>query len=111
MNDRIFVNVTSGGFSAEVTANTPPQLKKAIGGAAYSLMGVVPAGSHESRIRILTVLSSICMLLTLIAGIYGMNFSRMPELQTSWGYPATLGTMVLIAIGQLWLFHKRDWFG
>ena len=43
MNDRIFVNVTSGGFGAEVTANTPTQLKKAIGGAAYSLMGVVTA--------------------------------------------------------------------
>ena len=43
VNDRIFVNVTSGGFGAEVTANTPPQLKKAIGGAAYSLMGIVTA--------------------------------------------------------------------
>ncbi len=43
VNDRIFVNVTSGGFGAEVTANTPPRLKKALGGAAYSLMGVVTA--------------------------------------------------------------------
>lgn len=43
VNGRIFVNVTSGGFGAEVTANTPPQLKKAIGGAAYSLMGLVTA--------------------------------------------------------------------
>ena len=43
VNDRIFVNVTSGGFGAEVTANTPPQMKKALGGAAYSLMGLVTA--------------------------------------------------------------------
>lgn len=43
VNDRIFVNVTSGGFGAEVTANTPPQLKQVLGGAAYSLMGVVTA--------------------------------------------------------------------
>lgn len=43
VNGRIFVNVTSGGFGAEVTANTPPQLKKALGGVAYSLMGVVTA--------------------------------------------------------------------
>jgi lipid kinase YegS len=41
VNGRIFVNVTSGGFGAEVTANTPPQMKKALGGAAYSLMGLV----------------------------------------------------------------------
>lgn len=43
VNGRIFVNVTSGGFGAEVTASTPPQLKKALGGVAYSLMGVVTA--------------------------------------------------------------------
>lgn len=43
VNGRIFVNVTSGGFGAEVTANTPPELKKALGGAAYSLMGLVTA--------------------------------------------------------------------
>ena len=43
VNGRIFVNVASGGFGAEVTANTPPQMKKALGGAAYSLMGVVTA--------------------------------------------------------------------
>jgi len=52
VNDRIFVNVTSGGFGAEVTAATPPQLKKALGGAAYSLMGLVTAAKmdpHECR--------------------------------------------------------------
>ena len=64
----------------------------------------------ESRIRILTVFSAICMPLTLIAGIYGMNFSRMPELQAQWGYPATLAAMAVIAVGQLWFFHKRGWF-
>ncbi len=43
VNDRFFVNVTSGGFGAEVTANTPSQMKKVLGGAAYSLMGIVTA--------------------------------------------------------------------
>ena len=65
----------------------------------------------ESRLRVLTILSTICMPLTLIAGIYGMNFSRMPELQVSWGYPATLVTMAGIALGQIWYFYKRGWFG
>ena len=63
----------------------------------------------ESRIRILTILSSICMPLTLIAGIYGMNFASMPELRSSWGYPITLGTMAAIAIGQLVFFYGRGW--
>ena len=56
VNDRIFVNVTSGGFGAEVTANTPPQMKKALGGAAYSLMGLVTAAKmnpYECRLTML----------------------------------------------------------
>jgi len=55
VNDRIFVNVASGGFGAEVTANTPPKLKKALGGAAYSLMGVVTAAKmnpYECRFEL-----------------------------------------------------------
>jgi lipid kinase YegS len=54
-NDRYFVNVASGGFGAEVTTNTPPALKKALGGAAYSLMGVVTAAKaspHHSRVTL-----------------------------------------------------------
>jgi len=43
MNDRIFVNVASGGFGAEVTANTPVEMKNLLGGGAYSLMGLVTA--------------------------------------------------------------------
>jgi magnesium transporter len=65
----------------------------------------------EARIRILTILSSICMPLTLIAGIYGMNFARMPETQWPWGYPVTLAAMFAIAVGQLVFFYKRGWLG
>lgn len=43
VNDQYFLNVASGGFGAEVTANTPKEMKDALGGAAYSLMGVVTA--------------------------------------------------------------------
>jgi lipid kinase YegS len=42
-NDRWFVNVASGGFGATVTATTPPELKRLLGGAAYTLMGVILA--------------------------------------------------------------------
>jgi magnesium transporter len=43
---------------------------------------------------------------TLIAGVYGMNFSNMPELGWSVGYPAALGTM-LLSSGILYLVFKR----
>ena len=65
----------------------------------------------EARIRTLTILSSICMPLTLIAGIYGMNFARMPELHSSFGYPVTLALMFVIACSQLVFFYSRGWFG
>ena len=45
VNGRVFVNVTSGGFGAEVTARTPPALKQAVGGAAYSIVGLVTAAT------------------------------------------------------------------
>ena len=43
VNDRFFINVASGGFGAEITATTPQQLKSALGGGAYALMGLVKA--------------------------------------------------------------------
>jgi YegS/Rv2252/BmrU family lipid kinase len=43
VNDRFFINVASGGFGAEVTASTPIEMKKALGGAAYSIRGPVTA--------------------------------------------------------------------
>ena len=64
----------------------------------------------ESRLRVLTILSAICMPLTLIAGVYGMNFVAMPETQVRWGYPATLAVMLTIALGQLWYFARHGWF-
>ena len=47
MNKRSFINVASGGFGAEITATTPVDLKKALGGGAYTLMGLVKAFSLE----------------------------------------------------------------
>jgi magnesium transporter len=63
------------------------------------------------RLAVLTVVSAIFLPLTLVAGIWGMNFERMPELAHPWGYPAALVLMVGIAGGMLWLFRRRGWFG
>jgi magnesium transporter len=46
---------------------------------------------------------------TLIAGIYGMNFRHMPELNWLWGYPFALGLMALSAGGLYWMFKRRGW--
>ncbi|MDE1715782.1 CorA family divalent cation transporter, partial [Chromobacterium amazonense] len=61
------------------------------------------------QMRKLTVLTMIFMPLTLIAGIYGMNFEHMPELKWHYGYHAVLGAMALLTSGLAWAFWKRKW--
>jgi len=57
----------------------------------------------------LTVISSIFIPLTFIAGVYGMNFEHMPELTWRYGYFIVLGFMAAIGIGMLWWFKRRGW--
>jgi magnesium transporter len=59
--------------------------------------------------KVLTVMSSIFIPLTFVAGVYGMNFQYMPELQWHYGYPAIMGGMLVVALGLLWLFYRKEW--
>lgn len=59
--------------------------------------------------QFLTIIGTIFIPLTFIAGIYGMNFRVMPELRWRWGYFAVLGLMVGIGIGLLIYFKKKRW--
>ena len=57
--------------------------------------------------RVLTVISSVFIPLTFIAGVYGMNFAHMPELAQTWGYPASaFWSCSMVAIGQILYFKK-----
>ncbi len=58
--------------------------------------------------KILTIIATIFMPLTMIAGIYGMNFEYMPELEWWWGYPAVLLLMAVIAVIMLLFFKRKD---
>jgi magnesium transporter len=64
----------------------------------------------ENKLRVLTIISAIFLPLTLIAGIYGMNFQYMPELGHPYAYPLTLGLMVTVAGGMILYFRYRGWF-
>ena len=59
--------------------------------------------------KVLTVITTIFMPLALIAGIYGMNFRRMPGLEWDWGFFTVLGMMTVISIGMLALFRWKKW--
>lgn len=59
--------------------------------------------------KVLTIISTIFIPLTFMAGVYGMNFKFLPLLEKTWGYPAILVSMGLIAIGELIYFRKKKW--
>jgi len=59
--------------------------------------------------KVLTVISLIFMPITFIAGVYGMNFKHMPELEWHWGYPAALLVMVAISILMVFYFKRKKW--
>jgi magnesium transporter len=60
--------------------------------------------------RFMTAIATILMSMALIAGVYGMNFAHMPELQWRWGYAFAWGVMASIAGLEVWYFRRRGWW-
>lgn len=63
----------------------------------------------NSVMKVLTIIATIFMPLTFIAGIYGMNFKYMPELEWRWGYPAIWLMIAGIGISMLIYFKRKKW--
>lgn len=59
--------------------------------------------------RLLTVISTIFIPLSFVAGVYGMNFDNMPELHSRYGYFIVLAAMFSAMLGMLLYFRKKDW--
>jgi len=69
----------------------------------------VTANKTNEVMKILAVFSSIMLPLSLIAGIYGMNFENMPELHSPYGYAGALTLMFAIAAGLMFYFWRKGW--
>jgi magnesium transporter len=63
----------------------------------------------NSVMKVLTIIATIFMPLTFLAGVYGMNFKYMPELGWRWGYPSIWLIMVGIGVCMLIFFRKKKW--
>ncbi len=59
--------------------------------------------------KVLTIISTIFIPLSFVAGVYGMNFENMPELETKNGYFVVLGAMATAGISMLLVFKKKNW--
>jgi magnesium transporter len=62
------------------------------------------------RLGMLTILSAVFMPITLLAGIWGMNFEVMPELKHPFAYPLALGFMAAVGAGMYFFFRRTGWF-
>lgn len=66
--------------------------------------------------KVLTIIATIFIPLTFIAGVYGMNFDpevspfNMPELSWYFGYPFSLAVMLICTLGMIWYFRRKGWF-
>jgi magnesium transporter len=79
---------------------------------AASLMDLYAAGVAQrtnETMKVLTLVATIFIPLTFIAGVYGMNFRHMPELEYRYGYPLALGGMSIIGVAMYLAFRKRGW--
>jgi magnesium transporter len=69
----------------------------------------VLAQQQNNVLKVLTIIATIMMPLSLIAAIYGMNFEFMPELRSKYGYFVVLGVMVALGATMLSIFKRRNW--
>jgi len=69
----------------------------------------IQSNKMNSIMMTLTVITTIFMPLTFIAGIYGMNFTNMPELHWKYGYFITLGVMAVLAVWMSVWFYRKGW--
>jgi magnesium transporter len=77
-------------------------------GALESFLSI-QSNELNQTVRTLTSVTVIVMVPTLIAGIYGMNFTHMPELDWTYGYPVALGAMLALMGGLVAYFRKLGW--
>ena len=88
--------------------DTVESLRDIAGGMLDTYLSVI-SNRMNSVMKVLTIIATIFIPLTFIAGVYGMNFEHMPELACPWAYPAVLLCMLLVSLGMLVFFKRRKW--
>jgi len=91
-------------------AEAVEQGREFVSGLMNTYLTVVSNRMNEVM-KTLTIVASIFIPLTFLAGIYGMNFEHMPELGVRWAYPALLAVMAVVTGGMILYFWHKGWFG
>ncbi|MGB5263905.1 MAG: CorA family divalent cation transporter, partial [Lutimonas sp.] len=77
--------------------------------SATNLFFSIQSHRMNQVMKILTVVSTIFIPLSFLVGVYGMNFSYMPELQWRWGYFLIIGIMLTLIVSMIVYFKKKKW--
>jgi len=89
--------------------DTVETLRDLTGGMTDLYLSTMGQRTNEVM-KVLTIMASIFIPLTFMAGVYGMNFEFMPELHVPWAYPALWLLMLSVAGGMIWYFRRKGWF-
>ncbi len=92
----------------EQMADVVEMYRETATGLLNTYMSAVAHRSNEVM-KVLTIISSIFVPMTFVAGVYGMNFENMPELGLAWSYPVVWGIMLTLAVGMLSYFWRKGW--
>ncbi|MEZ5355031.1 MAG: magnesium/cobalt transporter CorA [Bryobacteraceae bacterium] len=87
------------------TVDSYRELLGAVNGTYLSVLG----NRTNEVMRVLTIMATVFIPLTFIAGIYGMNFDNMPELHSPYGYPLVWAVMLITAAGLVLFFQRKGW--
>jgi len=93
-----------------VNASEMVETYREVGASLMNSYLSVVSNQMNEIMKVLTVMSTIFIPLTFLSGLYGMNFTWMPERDWKWSYPILLGIMLLISAGLLLFFKRRGWF-
>lgn len=89
--------------------DTVETLREVLSGAMELYMTGVSNRMNEVM-KVLTIIATVFIPLSFIVGLYGMNFSYMPELQLKWGYFAVWVVIIGVVVGMLTYFRRKKWF-
>jgi magnesium transporter len=92
------------------TSEAVETARELVSGLMNTYLSVVSNRMNEVM-KVLTIVASIFIPVTFLAGIYGMNFEHMPELAYSWAYPVLIAVMIIIGAGMLVYFRCKGWLG
>lgn len=91
-------------------ADVVESYRELVSAVANTYLTVVSNRTNEVM-KVLTIMASIFIPLTFMAGIYGMNFDHMPELHFRYGYPLLWGAMLAVGLGMVYYFRRKGWLG